>query len=84
MKFFSLKFKKIGTKTLSVVGISMFILYCYLAYNTYYFSKTMGNQCTCADKWQKYFIYGQSIITVIILLLTSIVIVFGRKTAIFL
>jgi hypothetical protein len=64
--------KKMLMKVYSAIAFVMLAIYCYFAYNTYYFSSTMGNQCVCADKWQKYFIYGQSTVTAVILLSTGI------------
>lgn len=42
-------------------------LYAYFVYNAYNFIITMPSNCKCAQKWQKYVIYTQSIIYFMIL-----------------
>ena len=46
---------------LIITSLILLFMNIYLIYNTYYFSATMGKNCICADKWQKYYIYYQGI-----------------------
>lgn len=41
--------------------ILMFSIMAYMGYNVIHFYKTLKNDCACANKWQKYFIYAQGI-----------------------
>ena len=52
-------------------GLTMVIYYSYFVYNGYAFWHTLPNKCVCADKWQKYYIYLQTIVYFLILLSTT-------------
>jgi hypothetical protein len=56
--------------TLIVSGIGILLLDIYFIYNTYYFSTTMGSNCSCANSWEKYYIYYQAISCAFIILST--------------
>jgi hypothetical protein len=53
-------------------GISMLLLYSYFVYTGYKFWHTMQDNCACANGWQKYYIYLQTIVLFLILLFTVI------------
>lgn len=66
------KLKEHIFKILMIGGIFMLLVYGFFAYNGYEFWLTMKDKCVCADGWQKYFIYLQTVVAGIILLLTVI------------
>ena len=53
-------------------GITMLLFYSYFVYTGYEFWHTMQKNCKCADGWQKYYIYFQTIAYFLILLLTVV------------
>lgn len=64
-------------KGLVLSGILMICFYAYITYNTYYFYSTMGANCECANKWQKYYLYYDAMVGFTILLSTTLVSVMG-------
>lgn len=64
---FSLKYGMKGGRyekpILNIIAFISFVLFTgitgYLSYNVLYFYKSLSNDCKCANKWQKYFIYAQ-------------------------
>jgi hypothetical protein len=59
-------------KIVMLGGITMLVYYSYFVYNGYSFWNTLPSKCACADKWPKYYIYLQSIIYFLIVLITTI------------
>jgi hypothetical protein len=59
-------------KLIASGSLAALIFYGYFAYNTYFFQKTMKDNCKCADGWEKYYIYFQSIIAFIAVLFSTI------------
>ena len=57
----------------TIFALIISIIYVYFVYDTYMFSSTMSVPCTCADGWQKYYIYFQAI-TMMLIILGSILI----------
>jgi len=53
-------------------GITMLIFHILFVYNGYEFWNTLKDNCTCADGWEKYYIYFQTIIYFVIVLLTTV------------
>lgn len=51
-----------------ILALIMLIIYAYFIYDTYMFSSTMSIPCDCANGWQKYYIYFQAIVMVLIIL----------------
>lgn len=41
--------------------IILLYIFGYMTYNVFHFFVNMKNECKCANKWQKYFIYAQGI-----------------------
>lgn len=66
------KIKQHVLKIALLGGITMLVYYSYFVYNGYEFWKTLPDKCECADKWQKYYIYLQSIVYFLILLMTTL------------
>jgi hypothetical protein len=66
------RFKTHIFKLLMLGGISMILFYIYFVYNAYEFWNTMHAKCTCADGWQKYYIYLQSFAFLFIILFTTV------------
>ena len=64
-------------KLLILSGIFMTLFYTYVVYNTYYFYSTMGKDCRCADKWQKYYLYFDASIVALTLVSTILLSVYG-------
>ena len=62
------KIKQHILKIVMLGGITMLIYYSYFVYNGYEFWNTLPDKCDCADKWQKYYIYLQSIIYFLVIL----------------
>ena len=52
----------------SLLALIMLVVYAYFVYDTYMFSSTMGVPCVCANGWQKYYIYFQATVMVLIVL----------------
>lgn len=71
------QFEKHLFKALILSGIVMLLFYTYIVYNTYYFYSTMGANCECANKWEKYYLYYDAIIISFTLLSTVIISIFG-------
>jgi len=59
-------------KLIMLGGISMLLFYSYFVYTGYEFWHTMQEKCNCADGWQKYYIYLQTIVFFLILLFTVV------------
>jgi hypothetical protein len=57
------KFKNYIFKLAMTGGILMTIYYAFFLYNGVEFWRTMAENCACADKWQKYYIYLQTILS---------------------
>ena len=77
------KLKEHIFKILMIGGILMLIYYGFFVYNGYEFWKSVQANCKCADGWQKYVVYVQTLLAGIILLLTFILsgfAVFKRMT----
>lgn len=53
-------------------GVTMLIYYAFFVYNGYNFWLSLPAKCDCADKWQKYYIYLQTIVYLVILVLTTL------------
>ena len=51
-----------------IIVVGYIYIYGYFVYDTYMFSSTMSIPCTCANGWQKYYIYFQAIVMVLIIL----------------
>ena len=51
------KFKDHLFKMAMTGGILMMVYYAFFVYNGFEFWRTMGENCACADKGQKYYIY---------------------------
>jgi hypothetical protein len=66
------KIKNHLLKLIMLGGISMLLIYSYFVYTGYKFWHTMQDNCKCADGWQKYYIYLQTIVLFLIILLTVI------------
>ena len=62
------KFKKYILFGFSLLALFMIVVYSYFVYDTYMFSSTMGVPCACANGWQKYYIYFQATVMVLIVL----------------
>jgi hypothetical protein len=62
------KFKKYILFGFSLLALFMIVVYSYFIYDAYMFSSTMGVPCTCANGWQKYYIYFQATVMVLIVL----------------
>ena len=62
------KFKKYILFGFSLLALFMIVVYSYFVYDTYMFSSTMGVPCVCANGWQKYYIYFQATVMVLIVL----------------
>ena len=62
------KFKKYILFGFTLLALFMLVVYAYFVYDTYMFSSTMGVPCTCANGWQKYYIYFQATTMVLIIL----------------
>ena len=45
--------------TLSILLV--IFIHGYMSYNVYYFYKSIKENCSCVNKWQKYFIYYEGI-----------------------
>ena len=63
---FSLKYGKGGKNEMisfvSVITVIIsLIVMGYMGYNVILFYKSLKNDCECANKWQKYFIYAQGL-----------------------
>lgn len=65
-------FKKHFLKIAMLGGITMLIYSLFFIYNGYEFWRTLPVTCACADKWQKYYIYFQTIVYFLIVLLTTL------------
>lgn len=50
--------------TLSVLLV--IFIHGYMTYNVYYFYKSVKEHCMCVNKWQKYFIYYEGILSSIV------------------
>ena len=59
-------------KFIMLFGIGMFIFHIYFVYTTYKFSENIKPNCLCADTWEKYYIYLQSGVMALIVLLTTV------------
>ena len=62
------KFKKYILFGFTLLALFMLVVYAYFVYDTYMFSSTMGVPCACANGWQKYYIYFQACVMVLIVL----------------
>jgi hypothetical protein len=62
------QFKKYILFGFSLLALFMLVVYAYFIYDTYMFSSTMSAPCTCANGWQKYYIYFQATVMVLIVL----------------
>lgn len=62
------KFKKYILFGFSLLALFMIVVYAYFVYDTYMFSSTMSVPCVCANGWQKYYIYFQATMMVLIVL----------------
>jgi len=71
------QFEKHLFKALILSGIVMLLFYTYIVYNTYYFYSTMGANCECANKWEKYYLYYDAVIISFTLLSTAIISIYG-------
>lgn len=73
---FSLKYgKKSGGNQKTILKIVSFISFVlltgimgYMSFNVLKYYKTLSNDCKCANKWQKYFIYAQGIFSTLSLI----------------
>jgi hypothetical protein len=59
-------------KLIMLGGITMLLVYSYFVYTGYNFWNTMQAKCTCAEGWQKYYIYLQTIVFFLIIVFTII------------
>ena len=66
------KIKQHILKIAMLGGITMLIYYAFFVYSGYGFWKNLPAKCECADKWPKYYIYLQTIVYFVILLLTTV------------
>ena len=66
------KIKQSILKIIMLGGITMVIYHAFFLYNGYGFWNTLPKKCECADKWEKYYIYFQTIISFLIVLITTI------------
>ena len=59
------KFMKGGSAGMRMISIMSFLIliyiFGYMSYNVFSFYMSMKDNCKCANKWQKYFIYVQGI-----------------------
>jgi hypothetical protein len=62
--------KKHIFKLIALVGIAILVFYSYFIYTSYGFWNTMQDNCKCADGWEKYYIYIQTIAFALIILFT--------------
>lgn len=59
-------------KFIMLFGIGMLLFHIYFVYTTYKFSTNIKPDCLCADTWEKYYIYLQSGLMVLIVLFTTV------------
>lgn len=50
--------------TLSILLV--IFIHSYMSYNVYYFYKSVKENCSCVNKWQKYFIYYKGVLSSIV------------------
>jgi len=65
------KIKQHILKIAMLGGITMLIYHVFFVYNGYNFWKTLPAKCDCADKWEKYYIYLQTLLMFVALLVTT-------------
>jgi hypothetical protein len=66
------KIKQSILKIIALGGITMVIYHAFFLYNGYNFWNTLPKKCECADKWEKYYVYFQTIISFLIILITTL------------